>query len=246
MYLMLRLCWLFVPLVGNAASTVGPLEIGDYATEGGWGHLSIKRDAHSDLRFQIHAIGANRHSCDLEGSIEGNTGRATEGDVSFPPCLVAFERNAAAITVGVSSDGADNFQNCRSYCGMRAIFEGTYVALPPGCESAERRRSHDGFLRLYQSGDYAKALEVVRTLQTTCGKFLAAFDEVDSVHNDAAITLHHLGDDNACLQELAKTKAAMSKGEAELRKDMAGAPADFDLYLPVAKATWFNLKVCRR
>ena len=64
------------------------------------------------------------------------------------------------------------------------------------------------------------------------------------MHNDVAITLHHLGDDKACREELAKTAAASASGEEDLRRGMAGVPADFELYLPVAKSTWVNRKVC--
>ncbi len=226
-----------------AAHAVNPLKTGEYVSEGGMGRLSITDGGQSGLRFEIHTIGPNRHSCDLGGNIAGNIGRATSD--GFPSCVVVFEEDATAIQVRVGDQAKDNFENCRNYCGMRAGFDGTYWTLPPDCGGTEKRRTLGRYASLYQAGQYAAALQVLRSFQASCEKFLDVTSELDRVHNDVAITLHHLGDDKACLQELAKTMAASADSEEDLRQGMAGEPANFELYLPVAKSTWFNQKLCK-
>jgi len=62
---------------------------GKYVTEGGWGNLSILKNNNGELAFEISALGANAHMCELGGKIKG--AQATlEGMEGYAPCVISF------------------------------------------------------------------------------------------------------------------------------------------------------------
>lgn len=116
------------PSSNVAAPPATTLALGEYVTEGGWGQLNITRDNHG-LSFSILAVGANVHTCDLEGQLRD--GRATlDGISSEMPCVISMMANAKGIDVRTIGEGS-----CRDYCGMRAAFTGFYVRPPAQCKS---------------------------------------------------------------------------------------------------------------
>jgi hypothetical protein len=92
---------------------------GEYIFERGSGALRVKADGH----FDITTIGANAHTCALDGTIV--RGKAKIDDTA---CVVSFAMNADKVQV--STNGEDQ---CRESCGARATFEGTYTRPTPGC-----------------------------------------------------------------------------------------------------------------
>ena len=211
------------------------LRPGEYETQRSWGSLSIEAAAGGGQRFSIETLGGNAHTCSLQGKIENGIGRAEDSDAASP-CLVTFRPEGDAIEVGSSTPEA-----CRMFCGMRAMFEGSYLLPPNGGKPKERAARKEEFSRRYRARDYSKALATIERLDAECGKFFA-WIEIDRLRNDHAITLHHLGRGADCRAALGKTRAARFAGADALREELP--PTDFENYLPVAKATWHNLKLC--
>lgn len=211
---------------------------GNYETHKGWGSLGIQVDKDEVLLFTIDTTGANGHTCSLDGKIKGNTGY-TETNAEQPQCLILFE---VVEPNGLSISTLTN-EACRNFCGSRAGFEGKYFLPPPGCNPTEREARRNSFLALYRSHKYSRAYDTLSPLYKQCHDFLT-WVEIDAMRNDLAITQFHLGHKKACLSILNDTIGATKANEDELRSNMA--PLDFDNYLPVAQATWYNLKQCNK
>jgi hypothetical protein len=184
------------------------------------------------LTFKIDAFGANGHTCSLDGDIHGNQARL-DGDES--PCIVTFDARAKGIEV--SSNDA-----CRTYCGMRAHFDGMYFKPAPGCAGDERSHTRDAFKAIYAKKDYAAARGKLEPVLTQCAPVLSWL-ETASIRNDLAVTLYHLDDRAACLSVLEPLAADAAKTDDALREDYP--PADFEDYRPLVKAARTNLKLCK-
>lgn len=209
---------------------------GEYITRNGWGVLRISNSEHRATHFSIEATGANAHTCSLEGDVQ--SGRAIL-DIDEPnrSCVVTFRPNADGIDVsGVDLDA------CRYFCGMRASFAGEYLRPGPGCTGKELSATRARFKQLYASKSYAKAVAVLAPLLSRCSKTLG--QESDWIRNDLAITQYHLGRLSDCRKTLEPLAKDAARTEEELRSSLP--PADFDAYLPIARATRHNLKLCAR
>ncbi len=211
---------------------------GDYATRPGWGSLSI-RDGDGKRTFELSAIGANGHVCNLSGTLQGSA--ATLEDVGSGRCELRFAVHGDVLEVS-GSDG------CRGYCGARAGFEGEYARLPAGCSAPERTRRGDRFLADYRGRRYAAALATLDATRGECGAFFDWLDR-DQHANDRAITLLHLGRPAECLAALDTTLAGASRDEESLQQALEAQgghlpPTGWDAYLPIARATWFNRRQC--
>lgn len=220
-------------------------EAGNYYTKGNWGDLEISMSKDGKRKFKIFTVGANAHMCSLAGEIKDGTGYVIEGaddptqdnilpieekDAEEHPCLISF---APVINgLDVTSSGG-----CGGYCGSRAGFEAIYFKMPAVCQS--REKSKDLFLVAYRSKAYSRAFDKLNSMYQQCHEFLT-WIEIDSVRNDLAITQYHLGHNEACIAILKDTIGAKQTDEEKLSLP----PADFEAYLPVAKATWHNLKLC--
>ncbi len=227
-----------------AAALLGPvgsqaaenaLRPGEYVTEGGWGIMTISVSKDRKTHFSLDAVGANAHICNLEGEVRDLQSRI---DVDEPGklCVVTFSPTPGGIDVA-SLDS----ETCRYFCGMRAHFEGEYLALPPECKDRERTAARERFKRLYDAKSYAKASETLEKLLNGCSKTLSWLD-AGWIRNDLAITQYHLGRLADCRKTLEPLTTDAAKTEEELRKSLP--PSDFDAYLPIAKATWHNSKLC--
>jgi hypothetical protein len=211
------------------------LRPGEYITENGWGVLTISASKDRTAHFSIEAIGGNGHMCSLEGEVRDLRALL---DVDDPgrSCVVTFLPKAESIEVS-SVDS----ETCRFFCGMRASFEGQYFKPGPGCSDKERSATHEQFKQLYDAKSYAKASAVLEPLLGSCSKLLNWL-ESGWTRNDLAITQYHLGRLEDCRKTLEPLITNAAKTEEELRDSLP--PSDFDNYLPIAKATWHNSKLC--
>lgn len=194
----------------------------------GSGALTLRR-APKGLAFSIQVVGGNAHTCALDGTIEGRTGRASS-DVDDEPCTFTVEPVPGALRITPAEGEA-----CRVYCGARASFDGDYQVPNPICTAEARRR----FARLYAAKKLAEGRDLLRPVLEQCTDQLDPF-EMMWVRNDLALGLHHLGDDAGCLavleplRELADTDDDAPSGE----------PAYDEVRRRLAKATRTNLRLC--
>lgn len=231
------LCMALALPLGAGAQASAPRP-GSYETEGGWGQLTIKSgNRPGTLGFSIEAIGGNAHTCSVGGTLQGDRGVADD-ETGPEACAIRFTARGDRIEVKPLTP-----ENCRTFCGARASFDGTYLLPPEGCRPAQRKARRAVFLSAYQARRHAEALSTLSAFQRECGALLSWL-EVDRVRNDLAVTLHHLGRDDECLAQLKATRGAQWSTEAEVREGLP--PSDADAYLSVAKATWTNQRLCGR
>jgi hypothetical protein len=209
------------------------LRPGEYITEGGWGVLTISTSGDRATHFSIEAVGGNGHTCSLEGEVRNLQSRL---DVDEPdkPCVVTFVPKPEGIDV--SSIVSDV---CRYFCGMRASFEGEYLRPDPGCGTKERSATREQFKQLYAAKSYAKASAVIEPFLIRCSKVMDWLED-GWVRNDLAITQYHLGRLADCRKTLEPLMEDAVKAEDELELP----PSDLESYLPIAKATRHNAKLC--
>jgi hypothetical protein len=209
--------------------------------DGPGGSLVISSTDNKQLAFQLDAYGANRHTCGLSGTIDGNRGRAT-ATAEQSICLVDFQTTPNAVNVQVNG-GPGNFEACRAFCGARASFDRTYYKPPAGCTRPERQAIYQTFRQADDAKEYSRAFAELQRAQAECDRFFG-WIERDRVHNHLALTLHHLDKNAECLTELGKTLALSVEDEAALRNKFEGEPMSFEEYLPTARTTWQVRGLC--
>lgn len=220
----------------SVPASAGPAN-GEYATQPGWGSLVISADEQGRQRFELFSVGGNGHICELSGIVQGTS--AATNDEFADICRMTFDIDGARISVHAVTAEA-----CRSYCGMRSGFEGDYSLLPSACTPSARERRNAMFLSDYKAKRYATALAKLDGLGRECGGFFSWLEK-DQFANDRAITLLHLGRPGECLTALGNTLAAESDDEDSLDETVSLPPTDRDMYLPIARATWFNRDRCK-
>lgn len=235
MSILLRTLVLTALLATTSMAAAAEPAPGQYASQPGFGTLDITRDATGTLRFAINAVSADAAVCDLQGTVSNGVG-TTDADGDAPPCRISLRAQGGRIELSPQTQ-----TECRQYCGLNAGFEGTYARLPPGCDVRGREARNRTFLADYRGKRYAKALATLEKTHAQCGAF---FDwlERDQFANDKALTLHHLGRNAQCLDALRTTEAF---GKDERTLDVGGGAFARSLYLPVAKATWHNTRLCQ-
>lgn len=210
------------------------LRPGEYITENGWGILTISASG-GLTTFSIEAVGGNGHTCSLDGEVRNLRARL-ETDEEGKACEVTFLPKAGSIDVS-SVDS----ETCRFFCGMRATFEGEYLRPAPGCGTRESSATRAEFQRLYNAKSYARAAALLEPLLSRCSKALDWL-ETGRIRNDLAITQYHLGQLAECRKTLEPLMEEASKTKEELQEIYP--PSDFESYLPIAKATMHNAKLC--
>lgn len=209
---------------------------GRYVTEGGWGNMTIAMNKDGNLAFEISAIGANAHSCSLEGIIK--EGKATlEALEDNKPCIVTFHPRGNDIEV------TDNEGVCRHYCGVRAGFTGLYLKPAPGCDGPAIQKSRKQFQRLYDRKAYARARAVLEPVFKDCSRYIH-WMELAWIRNDLAITQYKLGEYEECLRILKPLEEDAMKTDEELSDSYP--PADAVMVMPIALATRTNLNLCKK
>ncbi len=219
----------------HSQTSRGPLLPGEYQMEGGSGVLVLKKGKQGS-KFDIETVGANGHSCSLDGEIRnGRTTVSTAG--TDAECTVSFNAKSDGIQVDAAPAEA-----CRAFCGARASFEGLYLRAPTGCAATERSKARQAFKRAYDDRHYADAEKQLAPLLSSCAKTLS-WRELGSIRNDLAITQHHLGHDADCLATLQPLAADAGKSDDQLRESYP--PIDFDSIQPLVRATRTNLQLCQ-
>lgn len=209
---------------------------GEYLTDQGWGNLTISRNKGGQLTFQIFAIGANAHTCDLNGTITNNKA-VLEAQEKDQPCIVTFSPKGNDITVS-DNDGA-----CRYYCGARAGFTGTYHLPPPACTNKAVQKTRATFKQLYDRKNYQQARLQLEPLLKNCGHLLH-WTEEEWIRNDLALAQYKAGDAAACLQTLQPLAEDTARTDAELRDSYP--PSDADVKVPIITAARTNLNLCKK
>jgi hypothetical protein len=213
----------------------GALRPGEYITENGWGILTVSTSADRTTRFSIEAVGGNGHNCSVDGEVR-NLRSLLDVDEA-KDCEIAFRPTDEGIEVSSVGPG-----DCHRYfCGMRADFLGLYLTPGPGCGTKDHQEIRNQFKQLYTAKSYAKAAAKLEPLLSRCSKTLDWL-EVGWVRNDLAITQYHLGRLADCRKTLEPLMADASKTDEELQGLFP--PSDFESYLPIAKATRHNAKLC--
>lgn len=239
---MLRIILLIALLTTQAATvTSAPAEVkpGKYYRDRDTGTLLVDRRGSDELNFEIESVGVNCHSCSISGRLRGASGLAGEGNGLT--CKVSFTTVGTAVKVESLAEG------CRYFCGARAGFDGTYRTLPRACTPAARQARRDQFTLLYQASRYTTAVNALNSLLDQCKDYMN-WIEIDQVRNDLALSQYHSGRPAECLATLKATLAEGFDGEEDLRrgKTLYLPPCDFDNYITVAKATWFNRALCEK
>jgi len=220
-----------------ALAQPAPLAPGEYLTEQGWGRMTIEPAAGGAQKFTIEALGANAHSCSLDGAIRGRQARLEDTGEKDRPCVVDFTPKGGGIEVMPKTEEA-----CRAFCGMRARFDGLYLKPAPGCGGDQVQKTRAAFKRIYDKKDYAQARATLAPVLATCGKTLS-FEEESWVRNDLAITYYRLGDLAECRRALDPLRELAALSAAEVRDGFP--PADAELRAPIARAARANLKLCQ-
>ena len=215
-------------LAGPCGACAQQPAAGTYVTAGGWGKLKVQEDG----AFSLEAVGTNGHHCGLEGRIVG--GRAVLEEL----CVVSFTRQDGSVHVGPEG-GADATRSaCRTYCGMRADFEGVYRPELPACSQEAMRSERAAFLAEYQGRHFRSAAARLEKVLGTCGHFLWWMTEAE-VRNDLALAQYRAGRRTACAQTLQPL--------AHLLKDQPHYPPVerewADTLVPQLR---FNWKMCAR
>ncbi len=217
----------------SVACAAGPAP-GEYEALHELGTLSIRSEESGATSFRIFTVGANAHMCELSGQVKGDKGYTdVEEGSQEPQCVISFKTAPNGYSVSTQTEDA-----CRDFCGARAGFEGDYLLPPAGCKLAERAQRRANFQSQYDAKDYRRAYETLDAFYKQCGNFLH-WMTLDDVRNDLAVTLHHLGRDDACLATLKENTVGTESGEV-----LSLPPADQEAFQPIAKATWYNLKLC--
>lgn len=227
---------LATPRSAFAQSARPALAAGEYVMEGGWGDLRLSAGKDGALKFAIETVGANAHTCALEGELR-NGRAALAGVEENAPCVVVMKPTAAGIEV----EGKP-FEACQYYCGMRASFAGLYLAPPPACRAQAMAETRKTFKRLYDAKRFVEARAALEPLLGQCARLLHWID-AGRIRNDLAVTLHKLGDLAGCRALLEPLAADAGLSDAALRENYP--PFDADAYLPIVRATRTNLKLCR-
>jgi hypothetical protein len=220
----------------QAPASAYALKPGEYISEGGVGSLTLKSGKKGALRFAIEAVGANGHTCSLEGEL--NNGRAKlDAMEEKNPCVVTMTPTAEGIAVKGSESGS-----CSYYCGLRATFEAVYFQPAPACINRAIAAARKSFKQLYDAKKFAEARGRLEPILKDCSRSLH-WMESGRIRNDLAVTLHKLGDLAGC-QAVLQTLAEEAKAtDSELQEKYP--PTDLESYMPVVRSTRTNLKLCK-
>jgi hypothetical protein len=210
---------------------------GEYITEKGWGNLKIKKDKDGSTKFDIGAMGANGHSCGLDGTIKNGVAKMDpDGAEPNEKCTVKFKNTEKGIEVIPNGDG------CRYYCGMRASFDGNYLKVSQECTNTTIVKIKKEFLSLYKSKKYEEAISKLEPVINNCSKTLYWLED-GRIRNDLAVAYAKVKKFNECSKILDPLKEDAQKDEEDLKNEYS--PSDAESYWSIIKSTKTNLKLCK-
>ena len=218
-----------------AQKPAGTLSPGEYISDEGSGHLTLKPGKSGALNFTISSTGSNGHACSLEGEVRN--GRAQlEGVDDKKPCIVTMKLTPEGIDVKGGPDDA-----CLIHCGVRATFEMVYFQPLAACTRGAVAATRKAFKQRYDAKQFAEARALLEPMLKTCDRSLNWLEK-GRVRNDLAVTLHKLGDTATCRTVLQPLAEDAKMTDAGVRENYP--PSDADMYLPIVRATRTNLKLC--
>lgn len=238
-YLFLKNYFCFVSGLFAALLSAGAhaqIRPGEYVGPGGRGTLRIAPDKGDALRFQLHVVGSNFHTCELSGVIRNGEARMEDSADDKLPCIVTFKPQKDGLAVDSKYGRA-----CSTYCGARASFDATYALPPAGCAPSQVRRTRDQFKATYDQKRFAEARAMLAPLLEKCSATLSDYDE-GWVRNDLAITQYRAGDAAACRATLQAWLPLAQKPDAVIKDDYP--PSDAEEMLRIVRATRANLRLC--
>lgn len=242
------LLFLFFTTLGMATQAEETtLPAGEYLTKGGWGSLDIKPPRNGEQDFVLFSLGANAHACNFEGTISNGVAKLDD-ESPEPACIVKFQREGSTLKISGSPHEA-----CRSYCGMRAGFEGSYLKPAPGCENNSLRQTRAHFKTLYDHKEYARAKRTLAPILSSCKTTLKWYEDWE-IRNDLALTEAKIGEGKACRATLKPMIPDANRylGTEEDRDNICDRdgrtlpPFECDLYLQQIAAAKTNLGWCKR
>lgn len=236
---MSKLC-AFLSIVGTLVvfplAAQAQIRPGEYILGVGYGDLRITAGKGSAFNFQLNALGANFHICELSGVIHNGESRMDDSANEKLPCIVTFKLRPEGIVVASKHERA-----CSVYCGARAHFEGTYALPPMGCEPTYVALTRKRFKAAYDSKRYAEAQTLLTSIHEKCSKIMNELDQ-GWVSNDLAITQYRNGDSASCRSTLKPWLELAQTPDVAIKSDYL--PSDSDARLRIAQATRANMKLC--
>ena len=220
----------FILSMVNAQS----IDVGEYIQGDGWGTLTVKKEKDKTL-FDISSLGANFHSCTVDGQINKKNIAELETMEGEQKCKVSFSKKDKSILVDASD-------TCRYYCGARASFFGEYFIPEKGCTNKEVNNSRKSFKKLYGQKKYDEALAVLEPVLNNCSKTLF-WSESDWIRNDLAVTMAKVDRKEDCRKVLEPLVEVASMKDEDIKNEYL--PMEVDIHLSIAKATRTNLKLCK-
>lgn len=200
----------------------------DYGTERGWGSLTLDRAART---FAISTVGANAHTCELQGRLSG--AKLNEGTADS--CRITLTEGRDGRIIVAATQATE--EACRQFCGMRAYFDGDYLPLPAACRPDALRQQHARGLADYRAKRFDAALQTWGAGLAACERLMNRFG-VWGWRNDMAIAAHRLGRHADCIQ--------WSQAVLDEAAPIDFPPTDADTAAPLLKAARFNLGQCRQ
>jgi hypothetical protein len=218
----------------DTTSASHPTLAGAYATEGGWGRLSIEAPAVEGVRFTLETENAG-DGCNFSGQVRGRRAVVYEGAMASQ-CTLDLTSSRRGIAVSTSTADA-----CNAYCGHNGSYRGDYLRLPAACTPDAIAHARERFKQLYDSKDYAQANQALAPVYRGCLPTLPMVDE-GGVRNHYALVRHKLHDNAGCLEALDKYRADVARNDEGIVDGMA--PTVAEEYLAVVGAARTNLALC--
>jgi hypothetical protein len=219
--------WAIALYVLSLSSWAQKPPVGNYVYQGGGGELRIE----SSGKFSIDTVGANAHTCSLEGNLSGERGLIADS-----ACVLTISRQGSNIGVADNDHSA-----CRDYCGVRAGFKGTYFSPSPACTAKRIAANRKRFKLSYDKKAFSSAVQILSPILVECADVLHHFDKA-FIRNDLALAQLRSGDAAGCLVTLQPLKALGSMSNEEVRE--IPEPTFVDIYLRIARVTRTNLSLC--
>lgn len=202
---------------------------GTYIGVGSSSDIVIETNEVGQQRFTINVLSAGHVCIDVAGTIKGNQG-FVDDEEELGQCLLSFNQNSHILNVGI-----DTYEECRSYCGMRATLEGSFRIPPQACTLKAVTEQRSAFKKLYDQKQYQDAENILNKLLNQCDFYLD-FVLRDSIRSDLVLALYHQQQPELCIEVLSSTVA--------LDQNVYLPPMEQELYEDTERSIRFNWELC--